>query len=98
MRTQLNSPLANLPCCLPNFLNTLSSGYAIFCGEEGGWGWGKQGALWECAGDKSTFQTFRIDITMEYFPEQQKLSNVSLVFPVGKFRTDIRVPFLQTNL
>ena len=43
MGTQLNSPLANLPCCLPNFLNTLSSGYAIFCGEEGGWG--KQGAF-----------------------------------------------------
>ena len=33
--TQLNSPLANLPCCLPN---TLSLGYAIFCGEEGGGG------------------------------------------------------------
>lgn len=54
--TQLNSPLANLPCCLPNFLNTVSLGYAIFCGEEGGWG--KQGALWECAGDKSTFRLF----------------------------------------
>ena len=62
---------------------------AFFCSK---------GALWECASDKSTFQTFRIDITMEYFPEQQKLSNISLVFPVGKFRTDIRVPFLQTNL
>ena len=71
----------------------------IFVGRGGGGGgWGKQGALWECASDESTFQTFRIDITMEYFPEQQKLSNISLVFPVGKFRTDIRVPFLQTNL
>lgn len=61
-------------------------------------GWGTQGVLWEGASDKSTFQTFRIDITMEYFPEQQKLSNISLVFPVGKFQTDIRVAFLQTNL
>ena len=68
-RLGINSPLANLPFCLPNFLNTLSSGYAIFCGEEGGWG--KQSALWERVSDKSTFQTVRIDITMEYFPEQQ---------------------------
>ena len=59
---------------------------------------GQTRCIQECAADKSTFQTFRIDITMEYFPEQQKLSNISLVFPVGKFRTDIRVPFLQTNL
>ena len=68
-RLGINSPLANLPFCLPNFLNTLSSGYAIFCGEEGGWS--KQSALWERVSDKSTFQTVRIDITMEYFPEQQ---------------------------
>ena len=42
-----------------------------------------------------TFQSFRIDVTVEYFLEQQKLLNSSLVFPVGMFRTDIQYQVLR---